>query len=258
MARRRFFVDLFANGKAELHGDEARHAVDVLRVEASQRFELSDNNSVYLAEVVSTRKDRVQFSLVEKLALRPEPVRLWLYVSLVKFDRLEWIIEKGTELGVERFVPVEAARSEKRLADGARKRMDRWQRVARSASQQSRRDRLPEILPPVGLGEALGTEAAYRYFLDEAEGAPVLLNVLPLARNAGDTVALLTGPEGGWTDAERADAGGWTTASLGLRILRAETAVLAALAVLSMAWATIAASVDHNPIDTQPDGCQRL
>ncbi|MGH9672701.1 MAG: RsmE family RNA methyltransferase [Bryobacteraceae bacterium] len=245
MVRRRFFVGMFANGKAELHGDDARHAVDVLRVQVSQRFELSDNNSVYLAEVVSTRKDRVQFSLLEELALRPEPVRLWLYVSLVKFDRLEWIIEKGTELGVERFVPVDAARSEKGLADGARNRMDRWRRVARSASQQSRRDRMPEILPPAGLGDALRAEAAHRYFLDEAEGVPVLLDLIPAVRHAGDTVALLTGPEGGWTDAERGDAVAWTTASLGPRILRAETAVLAALAVVSMAWATVSASADH-------------
>lgn len=231
MARRRFFVDRVSNGCAELSGDDARHLVETLRVETGQRFEISDNDRVWLAEIAEARRGRVAFTVVEEIAATGESLHLTLLVSLVKFDRLEWIIEKGTELGVERFIPVVAARSERGLADGARKRLDRWQRVARSASQQSRRNRLPQIVLPVSFTAAIATPAASRYLLDENERGSVITN-----RFDGDTVALMTGPEGGWTDDERARAAaaGWTAVSLGPRILRTETAAIAAIAVVSV------------------------
>ncbi len=230
MARRRFFVDRVAGGRAELSGDDARHLVETLRAEPGQRVEISDNERVWLAEIAEARRGRVEFRVMEEIAAAPEAFCLTLLISLMKFDRFEWVVEKGTELGVARFVPVIAARSEKGLAEGARKRLDRWRRVARSASQQSRRARLPEIGEPVGFGAALETAAASRYFLDEDERGALL------DRDDADTVALMTGPEGGWTDGERARAAGagWRAASLGPRILRAETAAIAAIAVTGL------------------------
>jgi 16S rRNA (uracil1498-N3)-methyltransferase len=145
------------------------------------------------------------------------------------------MVEKATELGVERILPFEASRTEKGLLDASRKRTHRWERIARESSQQSRRTRLPEILPAVRYAAALEQEAGHRFFLDEAE-APPILREIPEERQ--DSVALLTGPEGGWTDAERelARASGWTLVSLGAQVLRAETAVCAALAVVQNAW----------------------
>jgi 16S rRNA (uracil1498-N3)-methyltransferase len=158
-----------------------------------------------------------------------------LCAALIKFDRFEWIVEKATELGVERILPVEATRSERGLFEASRKRSERWQRIARESSQQSRRVRIPEILPAVRFGEALATEAPHRFFLEETT-APALLHEIPEERQ--DTVALLAGPEGGWTDAERAEAlaAGWGAVSLGPLVLRAETAACAALAVVMAAW----------------------
>ena len=237
MSRRRFFTDPPRAGIAELRGDEARHLTRVLRVEAGQRFEISDNQRVYLAEIAEARGDRVTFRVLEPIDWPPPPVRVVLCAALVKFDRFEWTVEKATELGVERIVPVEAARSEKGLFEAARKRSERWQRIARESSQQSRRAHLPEIAPAIGFPAALATEAQLRYFLDEAT-APPLVRLLPARRTAADTVALLIGPEGGWTDAERAQAiaAGWQAASLGPQILRAETAALAALSVIVSTW----------------------
>jgi len=238
MSRRRFFVDSPPRaGLAELHGDEARHLTRVLRAEAGQKFEISDNRSVYLAEVAEARGDRVAFRILEAIAFPPPPVRLTLCAALVKFDRFEWIVEKATELGVERLLPVEAARTEKGLLEASRKRAERWRRIARESSQQSRRARLPEILPAVRFEAALSAEAACRYFLDEA-AAPPLLSLFPAVRTPQDAVALLLGPEGGWTDLERAQAGaaGWQPASLGPLILRAETAAIAALSVTVSTW----------------------
>jgi 16S rRNA (uracil1498-N3)-methyltransferase len=235
LARRRFFVDEIRGGRAELRGEEARHLTRVLRVEAGQRFEISDNHQAWLAEIEEARGERVIFRALEPIDSPPPPVRIILCAALIKFDRFEWIVEKATELGVERILPFEAARSEKGLLEAARKRSPRWERIARESSQQSRRTRLPEILPAARFAAALSTAAAHRYFLDEAE-APPLLREIPDERQ--DSVALLAGPEGGWTDAERdaARAAGWAPVSLGPMVLRAETAICAALGVVQNAW----------------------
>ena len=235
MARRRFFVDSIRGGAAELRGGEARHLTRVLRVEPGQRFEISDNQQAYLAEITEARGERVMFQIIEALPAVLSPVSITLCASLIKFDRFEWIIEKATELGVDRILPVEATRTEKGLFDASRKRSERWARIARESSQQARRVRIPEILQAVRFERCLQESAAHRYFLDEAL-APPLLREIPAERS--DSAALLIGPEGGWTDAERqlAIAAAWLPVSLGPLVLRAETAACAALAVVVNAW----------------------
>ncbi|HUI81925.1 MAG TPA: RsmE family RNA methyltransferase [Bryobacteraceae bacterium] len=237
MARRRFFVDRIQSGAAELRGDDARHLTRVLRVEAGQRYEISDNQNAYLAEIAEARGERVVFRVIEPVASPSLPVQIALIASLIKFDRFEWMIEKATELGVGRILPVEAARSEKGLCEASRKRSERWARIARETSQQSRRVRVPEILPAVRFREALTEAADHRYVLEETI-APPLLSSLPAERRQPAGVALMTGPEGGWTDAERqeAAAAGWQPVSLGPQLLRAETAAAAAIAIVMNAW----------------------
>ena len=230
MARRRFFVDRISGGMAELAGDDARHLTRVLRVEAGQIFEISDNRSAYLAEVVEARGPRVVFRVLEPLAAAASPVEITLCAALIKFDRFEWIVEKATELGVARIIPVETTRTEKGLFAAAEKRRERWIRIARESSQQSRRISAPEICAPVRFAASLETAAGVRLFLEEATAPPILQTL----NGTAATVALLLGPEGGWTDAERDSAAraGWQAVSLGPQILRAETAAVAALAVV--------------------------
>jgi 16S rRNA (uracil1498-N3)-methyltransferase len=237
MARRRFFVDTPRNGLAELHGDEARHLTRVLRVEPGQRFEISDNQLAYLAEIAEARGERVVFRVLGQIPAAAPVVSITLLASIVKFDRFEWMVEKSTELGVAKIIPVAAARTEKGLFEASAKRCERWIRIARESSQQSRRVRMPEIAPALRFERAVAETADYRCFLDEAE-APPLLTTLPGMRKAEAQIAVLLGPEGGWTDAERqlAIATGWRTASLGAQILRTETAAAAALAILTNAW----------------------
>jgi len=239
VARRRFFVDTIRAGTAELHGEDARHLTRVLRAEAGQRYEISDNQSAYLAEIAESRGDRVVFRIIEPIESVSLPLLLTLCVALIKFDRFEWMLEKATELGVDRVLPIESARCEKGLLDASRKRAERWTRVARESSQQSRRVRSPEILPAVKFDRGLVIDADHRYFLEETT-APPLLQRLPDHRVPSDNVALLVGPEGGWIDSERqaAATAGWKAASLGPLILRAETAAIAAIAVLANAWLT--------------------
>lgn len=236
--RRRFFVDEVRSGRAEISGDDARHLTRVLRVEAGQRYEISDNRNVYLAEIETARKEHVAFRTIEKLPQSAPTVRLILCAALIKFDHFEWMIEKATELGVSEIVPVETIRSERGLERAAHKRVERWRRIALESSQQARRAFLPEVLEPEPLREALMREATYKFTLDENPAARSLNAALPAVRDREDTVAMLIGPEGGWTDEERAQftAAEWTPVSLGPLILRAETAALAALAVVNSAW----------------------
>ena len=235
--RRRFFVDQVRNGHAEIAGDEARHLTRVLRVEVGQRYEISDNRGVYLAEIETARKEHVIFRMLEKLPVIEPPVHMILCAAIVKFDHFEWMIEKATELGVARIVPLVSVRTEKGLDKAALKRLERWRRIGLEASQQSRRAHLPEIDEPAAWRDVVAIAAAYRYALDENTTGP-LPAACPAERRADDSVALLIGPEGGWTEQERSEfiAAGWVPVSLGPSILRAETAALAALAVVSAAW----------------------
>jgi len=230
-------VDAIHGGAAELRGDDARHLTRVLRAEAGRQYEISDSRQAYLAEIEEARGDRVVFRVMEPVDSPALPVRITLCAALVKFDRFEWTIEKATELGVERILPVGTARGEKGLLEASRKRCQRWERIARESSQQARRVSAPEIAPAAGFNQTLELEADQRYFLEETV-APPLLRLLPAGRAATDRVALLTGPEGGWTAAEReaAAAAGWRSASLGPLVLRAETAAIAAVAAIINAW----------------------
>src|SRR5579862_1660957 len=239
MARRRFFVDRVHDGRAEMTGDDARHLSRVLRASPGQRYEISDNHALYLAEIAEVTAQRVVFRIVEPLEFAQPPVEITLLAALIKFDRFEWIVEKATELGVGKIVPMDCERSEKGLAQAAEKRRERWQRVAREASQQSRRVHLPEIAAPAAFQQALKEPAKYRFALEENPGAPPLLTVtLSIDRHASDAVVLAVGPEGGWTDDERSHLAraGFNAVSAGFQIMRTETAAVSALAVLTNAW----------------------
>ncbi|MFL6353422.1 MAG: RsmE family RNA methyltransferase [Bryobacteraceae bacterium] len=238
MARRRFFVPEVRRGTAELTGPEAEHLVRVLRAEVGQLYELSDNRDLYVARIEVARKSVVSFSVLEKLASPTPAVTVSLAAALFKFDRFEWLIEKATELGVSLILPFEGTRTDPGLMQASVKRRARWERIALEASQQSRRVHLPQIEPSVPFAKALQLDAIVKLLLDEASHAPPILERIPEQRSSDDRVALLLGPEGGWTDDERlqAIAAGWLPCSLGGTILRAETAGVAGLAVIQAAW----------------------
>src|ERR1700686_3832824 len=116
--RKRFFVDQVRNGHAEIAGDDARHLTRVLRGEVGQRYEVSDNCAVYLAAIGTGPKEHVIFKALEKLPMIEPPVRMILCAAIVKFDHFEWMIEKATELGVARIVPMISVRTERGLDKG--------------------------------------------------------------------------------------------------------------------------------------------
>lgn len=233
MARRLFYVDQIAGDDAEIRDQEAHHLVRVLRVEVGQVYEISDQKSFYLAEIAKVQKGLVTFHIKEKLPTSSESFNVTLYASLFKFDHFEWMLEKITELGVTAIQPVIAERSEKGTEVSVPKRMERWLRILHESGQQSRRLRIPAIHPVMALGKALQITTGLRLLLDVKKGIPSLLTCLP---NPAQDISLLLGPEGGSTDRERESilAAGWKACSLGPNVLRAETAAIAALSVISV------------------------
>lgn len=197
--RRRFFVDGFDGGSATLTGDAARHLSRVLRAEPGQLYELSDGDSLWLAETESVGRDEIHFSLREKLPVHLPPVQIALLLAIVKFDRLEWAIEKATELGVDEIVPLIADRSEHGLIAAAPKRAERWRKILSESAQQSRRLRIPH------LGEAAKPRAAFaaadapvRLLLSERPGAAPLRSLLePAAAQGVSTLPPLVIPSPG-------------------------------------------------------------
>jgi 16S rRNA (uracil1498-N3)-methyltransferase len=240
MARRRFFVDRIEGDRASLQGQDAHHLARVLRGESGQRYEVTDGESLFLAEIESADARQVSFRIVEALDAGPPLPPIVLLAALIKFDRFEWMMEKVTELGVRTIIPMETARSDDGLFKAAVKRVDRWRKIVRESSQQSRRVRVPEVRDPVRLATAVREPVPLKIRLEENPGAaPLLVCAQGWSRASGMAVAI--GPEGGWTDAERVamEEHGWLPASLGATVLRAETAAIAAVAVLSQSWSQI-------------------
>jgi 16S rRNA (uracil1498-N3)-methyltransferase len=238
--RRRFFVDEFTGTTAVIEGDAAHHLGHVLRAETGQLYELSDGSSAWLARIESVSRGRLEFALLEQLPAPQPTADVILLLSVVKFDAYEWAIEKATELGVSRIIPLAAARSERGLLAAARKRSERWEKILLEASQQSRRLRIPQLGDLAKPSQAFaGQTTGFRLLLSERSDAPSIGKSLGRSTHATPSVvvALAVGPEGGWTDDEliAARAAGFLEASLGQLILRTETAVIAALATLNFA-----------------------
>ena len=157
MTRRRWIADEFSDHRAALTGAHAAHLSRTLRARVGQEFEVACGDRVRTATVASVSDDRVEFTLGEEVTANAV-VPITLLLAVFKFDRMEWAIEKCTELNVSTIVPVIARRTEKHLALAASKRVERWRRIAREAAEQSRRASPPEIREPVKLKEALEGE----------------------------------------------------------------------------------------------------
>jgi 16S rRNA (uracil1498-N3)-methyltransferase len=243
--RRRWIADTWSpqSGhptRAALTGEQAAHLARVLRAQPGQVFDIVANGFLHRAEITSVRAAsaeqdaEVAFTLHEELS-SDAALPIHLLLAVFKFDRFEWAIEKATELGVARITPILARRTEKHLALAAPKRADRWRRIALESSKQSRRTGIPQIADPAPLAAALARETApLRILLSETEQSLSLAAALQRA-SFNLQLALAIGPEGGWTPEEMSlfTTHNWTHVTLGPRILRAETAAIAAIAIAS-------------------------
>jgi 16S rRNA (uracil1498-N3)-methyltransferase len=242
MTRRRWIADEVSGNRAAIVGDHADHLVRVLRARAGQDFDISTADSVRRGRITSLSSQRVEFELREEVQ-SAAPIAITLALAIYKFDRFEWAVEKCTELGVSRILPVIARRTDSHLASASEKRSERWRRIARQASEQSRRLAPPELADPAELPQILKLEAPLRVVLAETGNCAMLPDVLKDRSAAALTngpigeIILAVGPEGGWTgeELETFPKAGWIAASLGNTILRAETAAIAATAIVASA-----------------------
>ena len=241
MTRRRWIAEHWDEATATLVGAQAEHMTRVLRAEVGAEADVVAGGHVFhavVAAIINAQgSSEVRFNLIAELDSDPA-LPVTLVMCVYKFDHMEWAIEKATELGVAAVAPVIARRTEKHLALAAEKRVERWRRIAHESAQQSRRSDVPLIHDPIALATRVrAASAATRLVLAEQERSTTLRTALEESITAAGTematLEIAIGPEGGWASEEEAlfDANGWRAVSLGPRILRAETAAIAALSV---------------------------
>lgn len=232
----RFFVDVpLALGRHELPEAQAHYMARVLRLAVGAPVQLFDGSGVeFLGELVEVSKKAVFVEVHEQIAgLAESPLHLHLGQGLSRGERMDWAIQKATELGVSAITPIVSERCEVRLKDErADKRLAHWRQIAISACEQCGRSVLPVIHPPLTLAEWLAhTDSALKLVLHPV-AEPLTSHEKPAS------LAFLIGPEGGLSDAEvqQAQKAGFLAARLGPRVLRTETAPVVALSVAQQLW----------------------
>ena len=241
MTRRRWIADRWTENSATLLEEQAAHLARVLRAQVGQEFDIVTGHAVRRGVVEKVAADAVEFSLHEEVQ-GGEALPLIVGLSIVRFERMEWAIEKLTELGVERIIPLIAQRSEKHLVQSATKRCERWRKISRESAQQSRRSDVPEISDPMPLKDCIAaSENSLRYLFSEEERSRSLWESLMTTDRkvmSSTKIYVAIGPEGGWTSAELSSfsENGWQSVSLGKNILRTETAAIAAANLIGAWW----------------------
>lgn len=241
MALTRLYVDdkLSPGAELRLDKDQARYLGRVLRLQAGDSVHVfNGDDGEFDASITSLAKAAATVQVGQPVASRAEsPLRIHLVQGISRGDRMDFVVQKATELGVKRISPVFTDHGVVRLDDKrARKRHEHWRGVAASACEQSGRVRPPLIDVPVSLNSWFGAstkEAACDLILRPGAGTALASLESPVTK-----ICLLIGPEGGFSDPEYDDAevAGFRAVSLGPRVLRTETAALAAVAVAQSAW----------------------
>lgn len=245
MTHRRFYAppDAFSSDlqSLTLQAEEARHLRDVLRLRTGDRVHVFDGvGKEFDCSIEESRRDTARLKVLAEVApARPEsPLQLTLAVALLKSDKFDLVVQKATELGVARVVPVATKLADIRLRDDsdANKRVTRWQRIALEASKQSGRALVPEVIHPISFTDLVqgpDDTGQKKLMFSEREGQSLLGMKETLSPNQ-QRVSALVGSEGGWTDEEISLArdNGWGVVTLGGRTLRAETAAIAVAVLL--------------------------
>ncbi len=241
MTRRRWIADRWNENSATLLDEQAAHLARVLRAQAGQEFDIVAGHAVRRGVIETVTPHAVEFSLHEEVEVG-KSLPLIVGLSIVRFERMEWAIEKLTELGVERIIPLTAQRSEKHLVQAATKRCERWRKISRESAQQSRRSDVPEISEPMSAKDCIAeSNNSLRYLFSEEERSRSLWESLMTTDRIvtpSRKIYAAIGPEGGWTSSELssfADSG-WQSVSLGKNILRTETAAIAVASLIGAWW----------------------
>jgi 16S rRNA (uracil1498-N3)-methyltransferase len=234
---RRFFAapENFSEKEIRLNEDESRHLRDVLRLRIGEKVAVFDGAAnEFLCSIERIERKAVSLLILEKInAPSPESdLNLTLAVALLKGEKFDLVVQKATELGVKRILPLETARADVKIKDekDVAKKLERWRRIALEAANQSGRAVVPEIEKPIGFEDFVKTSSGERIFFAERGGEE--LNQIP--NKDFEKLTIVVGAEGGWDEREieLARAGDFRIVTLGGRILRAETAAIVTVALL--------------------------
>jgi 16S rRNA (uracil1498-N3)-methyltransferase len=237
-----FFIEKtrVAGKSATLEGLEHRHLSKAARCRVGDVVWLFDEEGTkYRARVEGLDPVRTTLAILEKTNSEETRTRIMIGQSLLKAKAMDFIVQKATELGAFAFIPILSSRSIAKIGEQAEKKVARWAKIAREAAKQAKTGMVPRIEPVEALAEILGSKvASKKIFLSERSGR--YLRDLVSGPSAGPPpdAIILVGPEGGWTEEEEAAIirSGFEAASLGKSVLRAETASLSALAILTHFW----------------------
>ncbi len=229
-----------------LYGEEHHHLSRVARIKPKDKVWLFDEQgNEYLARVDEIKKDGTQLTIIERRGKDEPIIKITLAQALLKSKKMDIILQKSAELGISTFIPVIAARSVAKIEAKIENKVERWKKIAREAAKQSGGSIQPSIFPPLSLQDFLEQrDEAKKIFLSENRGKylrDILINPSsrrPRIRKPPPSAVVLVGPEGGWTKEEEIDIvnHGFERVSLGKRILRAETAAICSLSVISQFW----------------------
>lgn len=231
----KFFVEAnqIENNKIIIIGDDVKHISNVLRMKIDEEVQIGNKETLenYIAKIFEINKENIILKVVEKLDSSTESnVNIDLYQGLPKADKMEWIIQKTTEIGINKIIPVDMQRCVVKLDEkDAKKKIDRWQKVAEGAAKQSKRDKIPKIENKIKLKEVENRIKEYDIFLiayEEEKENKLKEQIKNIAKKQNYNIGVLVGPEGGLDikEVEELKEKGAKAVTLGKRILRTETA----------------------------------
>jgi 16S rRNA (uracil1498-N3)-methyltransferase len=238
MSEHRFYLlpEKFSTTTAVISGDESHHLRKVLRLRVGDYVKVFDGiGHEWLATIEGFSGQDVSLKLHKLFEIASEsPLSITLAQGLIKGDRFDWLIQKAVELGVSKIQPLISEHTDFQGAKGIEKRLERWERIALEATKQSRRSFLTAVLPPVEWSILITQIKSPVIFFAERGANPLSQVIRELKQQTINSITLIVGSEGGWSSEEltQGTKSGFYLASLGKRILRAETAAVTAVALI--------------------------
>ncbi|THE15411.1 16S rRNA (uracil(1498)-N(3))-methyltransferase [Bacillus timonensis] len=238
----RYFVDQMSETQAKIFGEDVHHITRVMRMSVGDTIFCCYNGRVALCAITEITNDMVLADVVEWVKNSNElPIKVCIASGLPKGDKLEYVIQKGTELGASEFVPFVAARSIVKWDEKkGQKKVERWEKIAKEAAEQSHRAMIPNVTKPLSFKELLSFSGSYTYKVvayeeDAKRGESSNLSRVLSQLKHGESLFVVIGPEGGLTEKEVESLieNEFISCSLGPRILRTETAPLYVLSAVS-------------------------
>lgn len=230
----RYFVEQNLDDQFTLSKDDSYHILKVMRMSLGDKIEVVSSGKTYISELICL-EPLVVAKVVEEMVDSPElPISVTLVQALVKEQKMDFILQKTTELGIDRVIPYMAARSVVRLEKKEIKKLERWQKIVKEASEQSKRTRIPDVLPVMTISEILNLkDYDVKLLCTVRENTKNIKNLLSNVVE-GAKMIVVVGPEGGFTEDEEEQLirGGFQTVSLGKSVLRTETASLFIMSVV--------------------------